>query len=68
MASDSVSESDRLVVDIATTRQRLGGVSRTLVYSLIADGQIEAIKVGRRRMIVEASIERLVEAQRRRRA
>ena len=36
------------------------GVGRTFMYSLLASGRIESIKLGRRRLIPRGAIERLV--------
>ena len=40
--------------------QRLGGIGRTTVYSLIASGQLEAMKLGSRTLVTAASIEALL--------
>ncbi len=36
------------------------GIGRTLIYSLIADGQIRAIKIAGRTLIPKSEIDRLV--------
>lgn len=37
------------------------GIGKTKLYELLAEGELEAIRVGRRRLILRASIEALVE-------
>lgn len=37
------------------------GLGRTSIYALIKDGRLETIKLGSRRLIMAASIHRLVE-------
>ncbi len=37
------------------------GVGRTKTYELIDDGELETVKIGRRHLIVHASIGRLVD-------
>jgi excisionase family DNA binding protein len=36
--------------------RRLGNIGRSTLYGLIADGRLEAVKLGRRTLITEASI------------
>lgn len=36
------------------------GIGRTKLYELIADGQLEVVKIGRRTLVRTASIEALV--------
>ena len=38
------------------------GLGRTTIYSLIADGRLETVKLGRRRLIKTASIRQLIES------
>jgi hypothetical protein len=40
------------------------GVSRTLVYSLVAHGDLDRVKLRNRAMITRASIDRLIELNR----
>ena len=42
------------------------GVGRTFMYSLLASGRIESIKLGRRRLIPTDALERLVAEERER--
>lgn len=39
------------------------GLGRTSIYAMIADGRLEAFKVGRRTLVTMASIRRLVSKQ-----
>jgi len=39
------------------------GIARTKLYSLMADGQIEAVKVGKRRLVLRASIDEFLARQ-----
>lgn len=45
------------LVSIADTQARLGGVSRTTVYTLIGDGKLKRVKVGARAMITRESLD-----------
>jgi hypothetical protein len=53
-------ETPRLV-DIPTTSLLLGGVGRSMVFELLASGQLESVKLGRRRLVLVSSIDALVE-------
>jgi excisionase family DNA binding protein len=53
---------ERLAVSINDTVAALG-VGRTTVYAMIADGRLEAFKLGRRTLVKAESIRRLVEGQ-----
>lgn len=57
----SNTHTDELLVDIETTMNRLGGLARSTVYELLATGEIEAVKLGRRRMVVAASLNAYVD-------
>ena len=35
------------VVDVPTLRKMLGGISKKLAYRLLADGEIQSIRIGR---------------------
>ena len=48
-----------LTVTIPTT-QRLLGLGHTTVYTLIDDGRLKTIRIGRRRLVVYSSIEELL--------
>jgi excisionase family DNA binding protein len=51
-----------LAVPINDTAQALG-LGRTSIYAMIADGRLEAFKLGRRRLVKTESIRRLIAAQ-----
>jgi excisionase family DNA binding protein len=42
---------------------RMLGVSRTLAYRLIKDGQLRSIKIGRRRLVPMTSLESFIAEQ-----
>ncbi len=47
------------LLDIPTAAARLGGVGRTLIYSMLGDGRLRSIKVGRRRLIPADALQEL---------
>lgn len=51
-----------LAISIKDTARTLG-LGRTMVYALIAEGRLEAIKIGRRTLVRVDSIRRLVAAR-----
>ncbi len=53
---------ERLTYSINETA-RLLSLGRTTIYAMLADGRLEAMKLGRRTLIKAESIKRLVEAQ-----
>jgi excisionase family DNA binding protein len=54
---------EALAVSINEAAKALG-LGRTTIYAMIADGRLEAIKLGRRRLVAVESIRRLVAAKR----
>lgn len=50
---------DRLAYSIKETARTLS-LGRTSIYAMIADGRLEAFKLGRRTLIRAESIERLI--------
>jgi excisionase family DNA binding protein len=50
-----------LAVSISDAAKALG-LGRTSIYAMIADGRLEAFKLGRRRLVKVDSIRRLVAA------
>ncbi|WP_374305413.1 helix-turn-helix domain-containing protein [Methylocella sp.] len=40
------------------------GLGRTSIYAMIADGRLEAFKLGRRRLVTVESVRRLVASKR----
>jgi excisionase family DNA binding protein len=53
---------DKLAYSINETARALG-LGRTSIYAMIADGRLEAFKLGRRTLVKAESIRRLVEGQ-----
>lgn len=53
---------EQLAVSIGDTVRALG-LGRTTIYAMIADGRLEAFKLGRRRLVKAESIRRLVADQ-----
>lgn len=53
---------EQLAISISDTARALG-MGRTSVYAMIADGRLEAFKLGRRRLVKAESIRRLIAAQ-----
>ena len=53
---------EQLAVSINDTARALG-LGRTSIYAMIADGRLEAFKLGRRTLIRAESIRRLVAKQ-----
>lgn len=53
--------SERLY-NIEGTQQRLGNLGRTRVFDLIRTGQLESVKIGRRRFVPESAIHRYIES------
>lgn len=51
-----------IAVSINDTAKALG-LGRTSIYAMIADGRLEAFKLGRRRLVKAESIRRLIAAQ-----
>jgi len=43
---------------------QISGIGRSLVYEMLADGRLDSITIGKRRLIVLDSYRRLVERQR----
>lgn len=41
---------------------RMIGLSRSRIYELLGEGRLESRKIGRRRLVVVRSLEKLVEA------
>lgn len=49
------------LLDIPATREALGGISRSKLYSMIWQGQIDApVKIGRRTMFRRESVDRII--------
>jgi excisionase family DNA binding protein len=52
---------EQLAISISDTVKALG-LGRTTVYAMIADGRLEAFKLGRRRLVKVASVRALAGA------
>lgn len=52
---------EQLAVSISETGKALG-LGRTTVYAMIADGRLQAFKLGRRRLVKAESIRRLIDS------
>lgn len=48
---------------IPSTQEQLGDVGRTTVFELIRTGELPSIKVGRRRMVPQSSIDNYIARQ-----
>lgn len=53
---------EKLAYSIRETARALS-VGRTSVYAMLADGRLEAFKLGRRTLVKAESIQRLVDGQ-----
>ena len=53
--------SERLLYTIDSARELLGGLARSYLYELLAQGVIRSVKVGRRRLIARQDLEEFVE-------
>jgi len=47
--------------DTDNSRQILGGIGKTTLYELIAEGELNTVKIGRRRFVVDSSITSYIE-------
>lgn len=56
------SPSEPLVVSV-NEGCRLAGIGRTKFYELINDGKVKTVTIGRRRLVLIASIREMLEAQ-----
>jgi hypothetical protein len=53
--------SQAILVPLEEAREALGGLSESSVRKLLAQGDLESIKVGRRRMVTIRSLDTLVD-------
>ncbi|MFN6935440.1 MAG: helix-turn-helix domain-containing protein [Tsuneonella sp.] len=51
---------EQLLVSVDDARALLGGIGRTNLYAMLSRGDLESRKLGKRRLILVASIERLI--------
>jgi excisionase family DNA binding protein len=54
--------SDRIISAPIGDFCQMSGIGRSLVYEMIADGRLESIKIGKRRLVLIDSYRRLIEA------
>lgn len=58
-------EGDTAVIDqlnnIEQTSEKLGGLGRTRVFHLLQTGELQSVKIGRRRFIPDSSIQQYIE-------
>jgi hypothetical protein len=47
---------ERMLYPISEVRQKLGGISQTTFYQLVADEQIAVVKIGRRSFVSAADL------------
>ena len=52
----------QLLYNEGETRQVLGGIGRSKLYQLVAEGRIEPTKIGRRTFFAAEELERFVSA------
>jgi Helix-turn-helix domain len=52
---------DARLADVPTTSTILGGVSRSELYEMFARGDLETVKIGRRRMVLVSSIDAYID-------
>lgn len=62
-AKQGLGEHERLAVSITTAATMLG-IGRSTLYEMLGDDKIETISVGRRRLVLVASLRAFVEARR----
>jgi excisionase family DNA binding protein len=53
-------DEDDVLIDPVEARQRLGGISRSTFYELLKAGDIEGVRIGRKRLVVSSSIARFI--------
>jgi excisionase family DNA binding protein len=57
---------DARLLDVASAQARLGGIARSKLFELLAAGEIESTRLGRRRLIFADSLDAYVTRLRRR--
>lgn len=53
---------DQLLVSVEDARAMLGNIGRTNLYAMLSRGELESRKLGKRRLILVASITRLIDS------
>lgn len=54
-------QSEQILVSVDDARALLGGIGRTNLYAMLSRGELESRKLGKRRLILVASIQRLID-------
>ena len=60
LVDDPVTEEPRRLIDLPTTARILGKITTREVEKRIADGDLESVKLGRRRLVVVESVDAYV--------
>lgn len=53
---------EQMLVSVEDARALLGGIGRTNLYAMLSRGELESRKLGKRRLILVASIQRLIDS------
>jgi excisionase family DNA binding protein len=59
--SSGAMQPGRLINSIPQSQERLGGLSRSTIYELIYQGELEVLKIGRRTFITEESLKNFIQ-------
>jgi hypothetical protein len=60
-APEEASVEARLIVPIPEVMHSAGGISRSKLYQLIRDDELQLVKIGRRSFITQASLQAFVD-------
>ena len=52
---------DPVLVSVETARAMLGGVGKTTLYAMLSAGDLESVKLGKRRLVRVSSIQALAD-------
>ena len=47
--------------NVEESQQKLGGLGRTRIFHLLQTGELQSVKIGRRRFIPDSSIQQYIE-------
>lgn len=53
---------EQLLVSVEDARAMLGNIGRTNLYAMLSRGELESRKLGSRRLVLVASIKRLIDS------
>ncbi|WP_057882467.1 helix-turn-helix domain-containing protein [Tsuneonella troitsensis] len=53
---------EQLLVSVEDARAMLGNIGRTNLYAMLSRGELESRKLGKRRLVLVASIRRLIDS------